>query len=72
MGNKENFSEKNQIDLTALAQELERLNRAIKNCPHGYVCPFLAGDYDEEAMKKMGLDAEKIGCPGCSVRKNNN
>lgn len=72
MGNKKNSEEKNQIDLTALAQELERLNRAIKNCPHGSVCPFIAGDYDEDVMRKMGLDPEKIGCPDCNIRENNN
>lgn len=72
MGEEKKFEEKNQIDLNALAQELERLNRAIKNCPEGYVCPFIAGDFDEEAMRKMGFDPEKAGCPGCNVRQNNN
>ena len=72
MEKKENFAEKNQIDLTALAKELEKLNRAIKNCPHGYVCPFIAEDYDEKVIKKMGFDPEKIGCPGCDIHKSNN
>jgi hypothetical protein len=67
MEKKERFSGSNQINLKALAEELEKLNRAIKNCPEGYVCPFLAGDYDEETLKEMGFDPQKTGCPGCDV-----
>ncbi len=67
MGKKERFSGSDQINLKALAEELEKLNRAIKNCPEGYVCPFLTGDYDEEALKKMGFDSQKTGCVGCNV-----
>lgn len=72
MGHEKDSDERSQIDLNALARELEKLNQAIKNCPEGYVCPFLAGDYDEETLKKAGFDPEKIGCPGCHIRVKNN